>query len=255
MQNHSNNLKGESISKEKVKKYYQYPFDEIKQVKIDVNEAKSLNIYYDYSALGYIVISAFVPQVEGVKFENHEEWLEAMTERTKELRQLVRRSAYHHTHVWGEYMYGTADFSATKTPVRQVSFIVFNSVRQNITRGAELKTTIKEFGQKWCREFEQKAFLYVPSRKEKTIDNPGYNPAYLIDGDGKTKDVFSSVALVPELDKFFKLLNREMNDDNSPEHHFTYQDGFLYFGKRPYGMSQFVRRDGECYCEIVNQAD
>lgn len=64
MQNDSNNLKGESTSKEKVKNYYQYPFDKIKKVKIDVNEAKSLNIYYDYSALGYIVISAFVPQVK-----------------------------------------------------------------------------------------------------------------------------------------------------------------------------------------------
>ena len=228
-----------------------YHLSRIEQVRINVNRTRFKGIYATAAETGYIVISAFVPQIEGVNFRDDKEWFEFMTERTKDLRQLIKRSKYKHTQVWADYMYENNDSSSTNTSVKQISFILFNITRKNITRGVNPTTTIKEFGQKWCQIFGQKSFLYVPGKEQNRIDNPEINPAYLIDGHGKTLDVFSSIAPVLDIDNFFKLLNREINADNSPENHFTYQDGVLYFGRGPRGMFQHVRRDGECYCSII----
>lgn len=239
----------------KEKKASNYYLNRITQVKIELNHPQVDEIYKYYADMGYIAVSAFIPDLLGLDPKTDKEWLDAMAARDESVRYFLKRIDFRHTHLWSEYMRGDLNNSAHKSPIKLVTFIIFNSVRLNITRGADADTTIKEIGKEWCQRFDQSTFLYVPSKEEKTIDNPGNNPAYILDSEGRTKDIFSSLNLLVDIDYFLKIYTREINSSTLPEHQLHFQSNAFYVGKRPWGLSANYHRDGEAYCSIIEEIE
>lgn len=237
----------------KEKKASNYYLNRITQIKVELNHPQVEEVYKHYADKGYIAVSAFVPDLAGLDPKTDTEWLDAMATRDEGVRSFLKRIDFRHTHLWGEYIRGVQNHSAHKSPIKLVTFIIFNSVRLNITRGADADTTIKEIGKEWCQRFDQSTFLYVPSKEEKTIDNPGNNPAYILDSEGRTKDIFSSLNLFVDIDYFLKIYTREINSSPLPEHQLHFQSDGFYVGKRPWGLHANYFRDGEAYCDIIEK--
>lgn len=204
-----------------------YPLDEQTGFRVELDklsESQLNETLNDHMAEGYIIISTWGEKLKYPEFGSYEAWQLIMAEMSNRLFRRIRESGYSYTPVQGEWICG--DF--TTTEVFQRSFIVFNHKRENFIPLEKRLEELKELGQDWCKTFKVN-FLYVPNREQETAANDSYHPAYYLNEDGKIKEIFNSLNVLTDTDRFLTLLNKDINSDYSDGQFLSYQEGVLWF--------------------------
>ena len=205
-----------------------YPLDEQTGFRVELDklsESQLNETLNNHMAEGYIIISTSWEKQDFSGSGNYETWLLIMAEMSNRLYRNIRDCGYSYTPVQGEWNCGN---SATSEVVFKRSFIVFNHKKGNFIPLEKRLEELKELGQYWCRIFKVN-LLYVPNREQETAANDSYHPAYYLNEDGKIKEIFNSLNVLTDTDRFLSLLNKDINSDYSDGQFLSYQEGVLWF--------------------------
>lgn len=220
-------------------------------LKLNLNETDYQHLLDKHVPNGYIVLSAFKGSASDPEWGgDYNKWFREMLRRSKELKSEINDSGYSHIPAWGGYVYKMTP----NVKELEMSFVVLNYKRSNVSAGEEGLEELKQLGLKWCKEFEQKEILYVPSG-----DNEN---AFFLDEDGNQTGSFNSMAMTNNLDKFFTTLSRNRDAKPTGRISFSYRDikpkfesklrhikGEIYMPDSPSGISE--ARIRENYGELV----
>lgn len=226
-------------------------------LKLNLNETDYQHLLDKHVPNGYIVISAFKGGPSDPKWGgDYNKWFREMLRRSKELKSKINDSGYSHIPAWGGYVYKMTP----NVKELEMSFIVLNYKRSNISVGEEGLEKLKQLGIKWCKEFEQESILYVPFGNNED--------AFLLDRNGKEDGSFNSISMTNNLDKFFTTLSR--NRDAKPtgrisfsynkinsESKLRYVKGEIYLPDNPSGIHEARKREdfGELILDMHPEMD
>lgn len=206
-----------------------YPLDEQTGFRVELDklsESQLNETLNNHMTEGYIIISTWGEKLKYPEFGSYEAWQLIMAEMSNRLYRRIGDSGYSYTPVQGEWICG--DSATADEVVFQRSFIVFNHKKGNFIPLEKRLEELKKLGQDWCKAFNL-SFLYVPNREQETAANDSYHPAYYLNEDGKIKEIFNSLNVLTDTDRFLSLLNKDINSDYSDGQFLSYQEGVLWF--------------------------
>ena len=203
----------------------------VKRIRVD--ETSVTGMMGKHADAGYIIISAFR---DG---DGDPDILKKNKAANQQLKGVIASSGYSYIPVWGGFIeYGV---DGKENIVKEQSFIVFNFKGRE--RQPDTKV-LKALGQKWCKKFDQDAYLY----KEEG------GKAYYIDKNGSVTSTFSSVSPTQAADIYFTSLNKSRKKIQRKG--FTFREGKEYIkgevwmAKSPRSLAEAYTRRGEVFFKI-----
>ncbi len=223
-----------------------FGFTNARIAKLNINSLSDKD-YFDYFyPKGYNIVSLFQAQ-DTSKYNDKSEWLDDMAQRTSEMQKFLKQSGYYYTQVLAEYSYGP--LSPTNPPVTQINYIIFNY--KFASKNQPLDKFLN-FGKKICAKNQQSIFLYVPREEDCIFQEQAFSCAYIVDSDGKFRDIITSENIISDIDNFLSYQSKYQEANLDSAYSGNYLRGFLYFFKEPGGVAGHYMRRGEAYCRKIN---